>query len=210
MYGIILIYDEIICGFRTMLGGASKKYGILPDLGCFGKAMANGYPLAALVGKGKIMKKLEEAFISGTFSGELLSIQACLTTIKIIERDNVINKLEQQGKVLKNELNNILKNENLEREVSFEGNEWWPRLNIKDTLINKNTFNSLLRQEFLSNGLFLGASLNLCHSHCTETIQRKTLTRFKTAINIFKQKIRSRSPEKYLNGKKIESVFKVR
>ena len=81
---------------------------------------------------------------------------------------------------------------------------------IKETEINKDTFNSLLRQEFLSNGLFLGASLNLCHSHCTETIQRQTLRRFKTAINIFKQKKSSRSPEKHLNGKKIESVFKVR
>ena len=50
-YGIIMIYDEIICGFRTMLGGAAKKYKVFPDLGCFGKAMANGYPLAALVGK---------------------------------------------------------------------------------------------------------------------------------------------------------------
>ena len=61
-----------------MLGGASKKYGVHSDLGCFGKAMANGYPLAALVGRSKIMKKLEDAFISGTFSGELLSIQTCL------------------------------------------------------------------------------------------------------------------------------------
>ena len=47
------------------------------------------------------MKKLEEAFISGTFSGELLSIEACLRTIKIIERDNVINKLVKLGKNLK-------------------------------------------------------------------------------------------------------------
>ena len=50
-YGIILVFDEIICGFRTKLGGAAKKYKVFPDLGCFGKAMANGYPLAALVGK---------------------------------------------------------------------------------------------------------------------------------------------------------------
>tara|TARA_B100001248_G_C27384922_1_gene459086 strand:- start:219 stop:2297 length:2079 start_codon:yes stop_codon:yes gene_type:complete len=210
LHGIILIYDEIICGFRTMLGGASKKYGVLPDLGCFGKAMANGYPLAALVGKRNIMKKLEEAFISGTFSGELLSIQACLTTIKIIERDNVIKKLEKLGKSLKNKLNKVLKDDNLEKEISFEGNDWWPRLSIKETEIGKDTFSSLLRQELLSNGLFLGASLNLCHSHCSDTIQRQTLKKFKTAINIFKQKKSSVNPEKYLNGKKIESVFKVR
>ena len=210
LHGIILIYDEIICGFRTMLGGASKKYGVLPDLGCFGKAMANGYPLAALVGKRNIMKKLEEAFISGTFSGELLSIQACLTTIKIIERDNVIKKLAKLGKDLKNKLNKVLKYENLDREIFFEGNDWWPRLNIKETDISKDIFNSLLRQELLSNGLFLGASLNLCHSHCSDIVQDQTLRKFKKAIRIFKQKKSSSNPEKYLNGKKIESVFKVR
>ena len=210
LHGIILIYDEIICGFRTMLGGASKKYRVLPDLGCFGKAMANGYPLAALVGKRVIMKKLEEAFISGTFSGELLSIEACLTTIKIIERDNVINKLVKLGKNLKSELNMILKNESLEKEISFEGNDWWPRLTIKDTELNKDTFMSLLRQEFLYNGLFLGASLNLCHSHCSENVQLQTIRKFKSAINIFKQKKGSSNPEKYLKGKKVETVFKVR
>ncbi len=210
LYGIILIYDEIICGFRTMLGGASKKYGVFPDLGCFGKAMANGYPLAALVGRRNIMKKLEEAFISGTFSGELLSIQACLTTIKIIERDNVISKLEKLGKNLKNELNKILKNEKLDTEITFEGNDWWPRLNILETELNRDIFNSLLRQEFLSNGLFLGASLNLCHSHCANNIQTQTLKKFKTALNIFKSKKVSKNPEKYLKGKKIQAVFKVR
>ena len=57
---------------------------VTTDLGCFGKAMANGYPLAALVGKKKLWK-VRRSLISGTFSGELLSIQACLTTIKIIE-----------------------------------------------------------------------------------------------------------------------------
>ena len=57
-----MIYDEIICGFRTMLGGAAKKYKVFPDLGCFGKAMANGYPLAALVGKKKLMENLGKGF----------------------------------------------------------------------------------------------------------------------------------------------------
>ena len=98
-----------------------------------------------------------------------------LTTIKIIERENVINKLVKQlGKGLKNELNKVLKNENLEKNFLLKG-MIGTRLNIKETELNKDTFNSLLRQEFLSNGLFLGASLNLCHSHCKETIQSQTL-----------------------------------
>ena len=73
----------------------------------------------------------------------------------------------------------VLKNEKLDKELSFEGNDWWPRLNIKDTELNQDVFNSLLRQEFLSNGLFLGASLNLCHSHIKETIQSQTLKNLK-------------------------------
>ncbi len=210
LYGIILVFDEIICGFRTMLGGASKKYGISPDLGCFGKAMANGYPLAALVGKRKIMKKLADVFISGTFSGELLSIEACLKTINIIKRDNVISKLEDLGNELKSELNKILKRQGLNEEIIFEGNDWWPRLNIRNTNIDKDIFNSLLRQELLSSGLFLGASLNLCLSHCENRIKQKTLNYFKTAISSFKSKKDTKNPEKFLKGNKIESVFKVR
>ena len=83
--------------------------------------MANGYPLAALVGRREIMKKLEDAFISGTFSGELLSIQACLTTIKIIERENTINKLTKLGKSLKKKLNMVLKEKKLDKELSLKG-----------------------------------------------------------------------------------------
>ena len=59
--GIILIFDEIVCGFRTNIGGASAEYKVMPDLGCFGKAMANGYPISAVVGKKKIMSLMEKS-----------------------------------------------------------------------------------------------------------------------------------------------------
>ena len=67
--GIVLIFDEIVSGFRSSIGGAQKKFGITPDLTTLGKAMANGMPLAALVGKKEIMKKLENIFFSATSSG---------------------------------------------------------------------------------------------------------------------------------------------
>ena len=209
-YGIVLVFDEIICGFRTKFGGAAKKYKVLPDLGCFGKAMANGYPLAALVGKKKLMQKLGDVFVSGTFAGELLSIEACLKTIEILERDNVIEKLEKLGNFLKTELNKQLIQQGLSDEVLFEGNNWWPRLNIKNTKINKNIFSSLLRQEIISSGLFLGASLNLCLSHDKENIKRDTIKHFKLAIDSFNEIKSSKNPEKYLKGSNIEAVFKVR
>ena len=209
-HGIIMIYDEIICGFRTMLGGAAKKYKVFPDLGCFGKAMANGYPLAALVGKKKLMENLGQVFVSGTFAGELLSIEACLKTIEVLKRDNVIDNLIKLGKFLKAELNKKLEEKKLIDEVTFEGNDWWPRLNIKNTEINKNLFTSLLRQEFISNGLFLGASLNLCASHNSDNVRRKTIKKFSKALDSFYEKKTSKDPESFLKGSMLESVFKVR
>ncbi|MDA9708488.1 aminotransferase class III-fold pyridoxal phosphate-dependent enzyme [Alphaproteobacteria bacterium] len=209
-HGIIMIYDEIICGFRTMLGGAAKKYKVFPDLGCFGKAMANGYPLAALVGKKKIMEKLGQVFVSGTFAGELLSIEACLKTIEILKRDNVIDNLIELGSYLKAELNKKLEEKKLIDEVTFEGNDWWPRLNIKNTKIDKNLFTSLLRQELISNGLFLGASLNLCASHNKDNVKRKTIKKFSKSIDSFNDIKLSKNPGSFLRGNMLESVFKVR
>ena len=67
---IPLIFDEIVTGFRVSLGGAQEKYGVIPDIGCFGKSMGNGMPISAVVGSRKIMKYMEDIFFSGTFGGK--------------------------------------------------------------------------------------------------------------------------------------------
>ena len=156
------------------------------------------------------MQKLGDVFVSGTFAGELLSIEACLKTIEILERENVIEKLENLGSFLKTELNKQLIQQGLSDEIMFEGNNWWPRLNIKRTKIDKNIFTSLFRQEIISSGLFLGASLNLCLSHNKESIKKNTIKCFKLAIDSFNEVKSSKNPERYLRGKNIEAVFKVR
>ena len=156
------------------------------------------------------MQKLNDVFVSGTFAGELLSIEACLKTIEVLERDNVIEKLDALGGFLKQELNKQLIKQDLSNEIIFEGNNWWPRLNIKKTKIDKNIFSSLFRQEIISSGLFLGASLNLCFSHNKENIKKDTIKRFKLAVESFNEIKSSKNPLKYLRGNNIEAVFKVR
>ena len=84
------------------------------------------------------------------------------------------------------------------------------RLNIKRTKIDKNIFTSLFRQEIISSSLFLGASLNLCLSHNKESIKKNTIKCFKLAIDSFNEVKSSKNPERYLRGKNIEAVFKVR
>lgn len=96
-YGAVLIFDEIVTGFRVNLGGAQKEHGIVPDLSCFGKAMGNGMPISALVGKREIMQKMEDVFYSGTFMGETLSLAAAIACIKKLERLDVPSKLKEIG-----------------------------------------------------------------------------------------------------------------
>ena len=72
-HGALLIFDEIVTGFRWGLGGAQAKYNVTPDLSAFGKAMGNGMPISAVVGRSDVMRLMEDIFYSGTFGGEALS-----------------------------------------------------------------------------------------------------------------------------------------
>src|SRR5215475_6279824 len=99
--GALLIFDEVITGFRFDLGGAQKLYGVTPDLACFGKAMANGMPLSALVGKQEFYETMEKISYSGTFFGETLSLAAAIATIEKLEREDVLTKIaDEQQKLI--------------------------------------------------------------------------------------------------------------
>jgi glutamate-1-semialdehyde aminotransferase len=97
-YGAVLVFDEIRSGFRFSLGGAQKVYGVTPDLSVFGKAMANGYPISAVVGKKEVMSvAADRVFISSTFFPNSLEQVAALKTIEILERDRVLEKVREKG-----------------------------------------------------------------------------------------------------------------
>ena len=74
--GALLVFDEIVTGFRVAIGGAQQLSGVIPDLACFGKAMANGFPLSAIVGRADVMRWFEKVFFSFTFGGEAVSLAA--------------------------------------------------------------------------------------------------------------------------------------
>ena len=107
-YGTVLVFDEIRTGFRAAMGGAGERYGVVPDLATFGKAMANGYPISALVGKKDIMKVMEsEVFVSSTFFPNSLEMAASLKCIEILQRENVIEKIWEKGEMFLSELAKI-------------------------------------------------------------------------------------------------------
>jgi len=96
--GAVLIFDEIRTGFRVAMGGAQQRYGVTPDVTTVGKAMANGYPIAAVVGKREILSMYEKvAFLSSTFFPNSLEMVAAMTCMDILEREDVQNVIWERG-----------------------------------------------------------------------------------------------------------------
>ena len=106
-HGAVLIYDEIVTGFRVALAGVQEYFGVVPDLAVFAKGMANGMPLSAYVGKAQIMDKLDEAIVSSTYGGETLSLAAAKACIAIYRQEGVVEHLHKMGGRLAAGLNGL-------------------------------------------------------------------------------------------------------
>ncbi|HNZ44607.1 MAG TPA: aminotransferase class III-fold pyridoxal phosphate-dependent enzyme [Candidatus Syntrophosphaera thermopropionivorans] len=124
-YGCVLIFDEIRSGFRCSLGGAQEYFGVTPDLATIGKAMANGYAIAALVGKREIMDVLtKDVFLSSTFFPNSDAQVAALKTIEILERDKVLEVIAEKGKKFGAEVQKVVEESALP--IQFTGAPWMP------------------------------------------------------------------------------------
>ncbi len=104
-HAIVLIFDEIVTGFRIAWGGAQERYGVVPDVATFGKAIAGGFPLAAIVGKDDVMEAFdggsrpntEVAWSSGTFSGNPIAATAGVAGLEALSQPGVYDRLHAMG-----------------------------------------------------------------------------------------------------------------
>jgi len=103
-HGVMLIFDEVITGFRFPKFSVSRFYGIEPDLICLGKAIANGMPLAAVGGKYSVMN-CDEYFVSSTYAGESLSLAAAISTMSLLQTKYSCDDLWLRGQDFKDRFN---------------------------------------------------------------------------------------------------------
>jgi glutamate-1-semialdehyde 2,1-aminomutase/spore coat polysaccharide biosynthesis protein SpsF len=206
--GSLLIFDEVITGFRFALGGAQEYFGIVPDLACFGKAMANGYSLSAVVGRRDIMKHFEETFFSFTFAGEAIALAASIATMSEIRENRVIPHLWEQGQKLKDGLTCLAREFDLEQFVVCAGLA--PRTVVsfydesgRESLLVK----SLFQQECLKRGILFSGGHNVCFSHSDADIEH-TLRVYRTALEITRRAIRDGRVEQSLEGEPVQPVFR--
>jgi glutamate-1-semialdehyde aminotransferase len=170
LHDIILIFDEIITGFRWGLSGAQGHHGVTPDLACFGKSMANGMPISALVGKREIMRRFapsDNCFVSGTFFGETLSIAAALATIEKMEKEPVHKHLWEQGTLLADKVWDMLAILNLTDVIKLKGLPILTRLEFSTDAIK-----ALFIKEMARHGVLILASHNLSYAHKAPEMKR--------------------------------------
>ncbi len=101
-HGIVFILDEVITGFRVALGGAAQRYGVTPDLATYGKAMAGGWPVAALAGRADLMRRFGTGEVnhSGTFNGSVMAAAAVVATIDQLTADPPYERIGVHGTAL--------------------------------------------------------------------------------------------------------------
>ena len=95
--GAVLIFDEVTSGFRVTVGGIHLTHGVEPDIAVFGKALGNGFPISAIIGRRSVMDAAQESFISSTMWTERIGFVAALTTLKKMEENNVPKFLVRYG-----------------------------------------------------------------------------------------------------------------
>jgi glutamate-1-semialdehyde 2,1-aminomutase len=122
-HGIVLIFDEVITGFRLALGGAQEYYGITPDMTTLGKVMGGGFPIAAFAGKEEIMKMVApsgKVYQAGTYSGNPISVIAARATLKFLrERGNEFyNKMEEKCEALVKPLTKTIHESNAKVQIN--------------------------------------------------------------------------------------------
>jgi glutamate-1-semialdehyde aminotransferase len=205
--GALLIFDEIITGFRMSLGGAQQYFGVTPDLAAFGKAMGNGMPIAAIVGRAEIMRPFEEVFFSFTFGGETLALVAALATIRELQSKEVLKHIWAMGQELIDGYRRLVREVGLESVTRCIGYPCWPEFVFEESGKPSLRLQTLFQQEIVKRGVLTRPGMFVCYSHTPEDI-RKTLEVFRAALHATKDALAAGRVQEALEGDLVEPVIR--
>lgn len=208
-HGALLIFDEIITGFRTARGGAQELFGVTPDLGCFGKGIANGMPLSAVVGRRDVMALFDEIFFSFTFGGEALSLAVAKATLETLDREHVVDHIWRLGARLRDGYNALSRSHDLASITQCIGlpphsvMTWRNPDGSGDWLELK----SLFIQETAKRGLLTFGVHNLCLAHSDADV-RDILSTYGDVLPILRWAIAHEKVADLLEGETVSPVFR--
>ena len=211
--GALLIFDEIVTGFRWHNGGAQAFHDVTPHLSTWGKAMGNGFPIAALAGqreymdRGGIYHENERVFLlSTTYGAETSGLAAVKATMAIYQREDVIGHLYRTGALLRQRIAELISKHQLEGYFKTYGKDCALFFGTNDQEQKPSQiFRTLFLQELLRNGV-LAPSFMVSYSHGEEDIVN-TVEAVDASLSVYKQAIEN-GHEKYLVGRPVQPVYR--
>ena len=158
---IVLIFDECTSGFRESYGGIHKNYAVFPDICIYGKALGNGYPINAIVGKKNIMENASNSFISSTFWTEGLGPTAAIKTLEVFKKEKSWKYLIRYGQKIKKSWQDLSDIHNIKLEIS--GLDAIPVFNFKNA--NHQKYKTYLTQCMLEEGILASNAIYISTKH---------------------------------------------
>ena len=178
-HGAISVFDEVITGFRLAPGGARQRYGVEPDLSCYGKALGNGMPISAVGGSWAVMRQMEEVFFSGTHGGEALSLAAARAVLDTIADGSVLAGIRSHGERLRDGIVALLDEHGAGAAVAVGGEP--ERSVVMARGPDPDVGRSWIQQCLLDEGCLFNGSMFICAAH-TEPDFQQALAGFATAF----------------------------
>ncbi len=163
-HGAVLIFDEVVTGFRLAPGGAQERFGVVPDMATYAKAISNGYAMGAVVGRREVMQAAAEMFISSTYWSDAVGLAASLATIRELRRRNVPARIGAFGQAFQDLFNGLAEEHGvplyatgLPQLIGIGYKDLDPALRrpLKDYYV----------QELTRRGIFGSLSVNPCAAH---------------------------------------------
>jgi len=201
--GIVLIVDEITAGFRLNDGGAHLLYDLVPDVAVFAKGMSNGFPMAAIIGKGDVMEVVQDTFISSTYWTDRVGPTAALATIRKIKEKNVSGHLSKTGKKMKEAWESLASKHDLNIEVSGIDPLGHFDFKYENPLVLKTLFTQLM----LEKGFLASTAFYASYAHKEEHIE-SYFEAADEAFGLIARSIAEGRSEKYLKGPVCHAGFK--
>jgi glutamate-1-semialdehyde 2,1-aminomutase len=212
-HGAVLIFDEMITGFRWDLRGAQHYFGVTPDLATFGKALGNGFSISALTGIAAIMElggldhHRERVFLlSTTHGGETHGIAAALATLGEMEQQDVIGHIWDIGRSLQNGFREIVAAAGIGSFLELAGYPCSPVIVCKDGGGNVSApMRTLFLQEMLKSGILI-PYIAISFSHRIADLEQTLAALAQTAM-VYRSALEN-GPERYLSGPAVKPVFR--
>jgi len=187
-HDIVLIFDEIVTGFRLDYGGAQEHYGVIPDLAVYGKALTGGFSLAAVCGRKDIMNTTDPArmrtpafsYFSGTLNGNPLAATAGLVCLSKLGKEGVLKAFHERGEHFMEEVRSVGRDCHVPLQVAGDGPVLQmffterPVFNYPDTLSNDKAMGLKVARSMLAKGIFLmpNSKIHLSLAHSSEDFER--------------------------------------